>query len=456
MKPHFQKTLLLLSGLMAGSQLFAQTDTTQNKNFVKPFAPAGSFRTLSVGFETGILSDYTLFNIKTNYLTHRVQFGFGGFIKEQILPALGIQANLFVGKMEGYDAAYADANGVKYKQFDTKINWALSGSLVYTFANVDWRYHKSFLQPYAKIGAGAITYTPSYTVAGQTTTLTRGNNENFQELFIPVGVGTKINISRGINFDLGYDVNFVNATNLYALHNNTRNDRFSYAHAGIEFAIGSRKKPQLASYNPVSSMYYDYTMQNTALRSALDAQKAENEKLRSDLNATNANVTALNTKLTQDSDGDGVPDLFDKCPNTPAGTKVDGSGCPLPKAENVKVYVTEEDKKVVKDAIANLEFDLGKATIREHSLPSLDKVAELLVNKNFSLKLAGHTDNSGSAALNMRLSKDRAEAIKTYLVSKGANASRIEAVGYGMTQPIATNKTAAGRQQNRRVEFTLY
>jgi OOP family OmpA-OmpF porin len=70
--------------------------------------------------------------------------------------------------------------------------------------------------------------------------------------------------------------------------------------------------------------------------------------------------------------------------------------------------------------------------------------------------LAGHTDNTGSNDLNMRLSKDRAESIKAYLVNKGANASRIEATGYGQTQPIATNKTAAGRQANRRVEFTLF
>ena len=111
---------------------------------------------------------------------------------------------------------------------------------------------------------------------------------------------------------------------------------------------------------------------------------------------------------------------------------------------------------MVKDAISNLEFDLGKATIRDKSFPSLDRVAELLVNKNFSLKLAGHTDDTGSDALNLKLSKDRAEAIKAYLVSKGANASRIEATGYGESQPIASNKTAAGRQQNRRVEFTLF
>ena len=121
------------------------------------------------------------------------------------------------------------------------------------------------------------------------------------------------------------------------------------------------------------------------LQAEIDAQKAANDQLRNDLNTTNANLA----KFTADSDGDGVADFYDKCPGTPAGTKVDGSGCPLPVAQNVKVYVTEEDRKVVKEAIRNLEFDFGKATIRDHSLPSLDKVAQLLVDKNFSLKLAG-------------------------------------------------------------------
>jgi len=121
-----------------------------------------------------------------------------------------------------------------------------------------------------------------------------------------------------------------------------------------------------------------------------------------------------------------------------------------------KIIVTEADRKVVDEAIRNLEFDLGKATIRSTSNATLDRVAALLVEKNFSLKLAGHTDNSGSMALNLRLSKDRAESVKAYLVSQGANASRIEATGYGPNQPIASNKTADGRQKNRRVEFSLF
>jgi OOP family OmpA-OmpF porin len=160
-----------------------------------------------------------------------------------------------------------------------------------------------------------------------------------------------------------------------------------------------------------------------------------------------------------DDDNDGVANKFDKCAGTAAGTVVDGSGCPLKGPTTVvreRVIVTEADRKVVNEAIKNLEFELGKATIASKSYSTLDRVAALLVEKNFSLKLAGHTDNTGSMALNLRLSKDRAEAVKAYLVSKGANASRIEATGYGPNQPIASNATAEGRQQNRRVEFSLF
>jgi OOP family OmpA-OmpF porin len=83
-------------------------------------------------------------------------------------------------------------------------------------------------------------------------------------------------------------------------------------------------------------------------------------------------------------------------------------------------------------------------------------LAQLLIEKKLNLKLAGYTDYIGSVQFNLRLSHDRAEAVKTYLVSKGADESLIHAEGYGKSNPIATNKTARGRQLNRRVEFSLY
>jgi len=456
---NLKKTSLLLASLMAGSTLFAQTtDTTLTKHYVQPFSDGSAYRTWSFGLGAGIITPLTFVGGKQDYRGRGTQLGYSGYIKKQILHSFGLEADFLGGQIAGNGAPTTAPTG-PYASYSTQINWSAALQANITLANINWRHNQSAIQPYLTLGGGFMQFTPKvYNGSGARLALA-SNSTDFREFFIPVGLGFKFDIAPGVNLDLGYQMNFVNSDMVDGYAYGTTNDKFAYAHAGLEFALGSKSKPQLATHNPVSSMRYEYMVKAQNLQNQVDAEKAANAQLRSDLNNTNSALSVTNAnlaKLTVDTDGDGVPDLFDKCPNTPAGLKVDGSGCPLPKAENVKVYVTEEDKKIVKDAIANLEFDLGKATIREHSFASLNKVAELLVSKNFSLKLAGHTDNTGSAALNMRLSKDRAESIKSYLVSKGANASRIEATGYGMTQPIATNKTAEGRQQNRRVEFTLY
>ncbi|GGH06075.1 OmpA family protein [Mucilaginibacter phyllosphaerae] len=453
MKTNLKKASLLLTGLLAGSTLFAQTDSVQTTNYVKPFS-GGPVRTWSIGFNGGLLTPFTIFgaNGRQDFRQPQSEIGYGGYIKKQFSPTFALQADFLRGEVSGTrgQAGFGTPNS-----FNTKLDWSGALSANITLGNISWFHSKTSIQPYLTAGAGYMGYKTTITdAAGNTTPYANGAGENtINEWFVPVGLGFKVNLGPSVNLDLGYQVNFVQSDNFDGYNIGNSNDRFSYAHIGLEFLLGSSKTPAMATYNPVNSMRTEYVWQNAQtkamLQAQIDAEKAKNDQLRNDLNTTNANLA----KLTIDSDGDGVLDINDKCPNTPSGTKVDGSGCPLAKPV---VVITEEDRRVVKDAISNLEFDLGKATIREKSFASLDRVARLLVDKNFSLKLAGHTDNTGSKDLNMRLSKDRAEAIKTYLVDKGANASRIEATGYGQLQPIATNKTAAGRQQNRRVEFTLY
>jgi outer membrane protein OmpA-like peptidoglycan-associated protein len=160
-----------------------------------------------------------------------------------------------------------------------------------------------------------------------------------------------------------------------------------------------------------------------------------------------------------DTDGDGLINKNDSCPLV-AGP-ISNNGCPVvqkvekPK-EPVKVELTKEEEEVINKVFNNLEFETGKATIRESSFASLDELAKLLVKKpNFKLLIDGHTDNVGKAAYNMKLSQNRANSVKTYLVNKGIDASRITSKGYGLTKPIASNKTPEGRQKNRRVEFTI-
>jgi OOP family OmpA-OmpF porin len=440
MKLQLFKTLpVALAGLLIGSVASAQES---------PATSTTTFRTWSVGVNAGVLTPVSPLGGKNDFSNNKSGFGYGLYIKKQFTPYFSLRLDGVRGKLKGDNTeAYESGvvNNSPVKAFDTELSYSGSLNAVVNMFNIDMFKKENTLQLYASAGAGIAGYKPTITTASGTSLY--AGDKNIQELIIPVGLGAKFKISDAVNLDLGWTVNFVDGDNLDGYYRNG-NDRYSYGYAGLEFALGTGK--QLAFHNPVA-LTYDEALKAKqiaeGLKSDLNAQKADNAKLRAELN-----------DILKDTDGDGVADKLDKCPDTPAGTVVDGSGCPLKTPEKVieKVIVTEEDRKVVNEAIKNLEFDLGKATIRSKSFASLNRVAALLVQKNFSLKLAGHTDNTGSKELNLRLSKARAESVKAYLVSQGANASRIEATGYGMGQPIATNKTAAGRQQNRRVEFTLY
>jgi OOP family OmpA-OmpF porin len=412
------------------------------------------FRTWSIGVHGGLLTPRTIFgNANHQFQTPNEKLGYGGYIKKQILPALGLQADFLAGKVSELRRANGVGGYTAATGYQTNIQWSGALTAVYNLANVNINDANGVLIPYVKAGAGYMSSNAKTTGFTDPTANSGVYNEGW---FVPVGAGFKLGIAKGINLDMGYDVNFVKSTKFDGL-NGATNDRFAYAHAGLEFALGSKSKPQLQNYSSLAALRIQSKEESDELRRALSSaeQNAERDRMQAEKDR------AQYAKDMADDDGDGVANKFDKCANTPTGTVVDGAGCPLvaPKPQIIKetqVIVTEADRKVVADAIKNLEFDLGKSTIRPTSFPTLQRVAALLVEKNFSLKLAGHTDNTGSAELNMRLSKNRAEAIKTYLVGQGANASRIEAIGYGKDQPIATNATAEGRQQNRRVEFTLY
>ncbi len=105
--------------------------------------------------------------------------------------------------------------------------------------------------------------------------------------------------------------------------------------------------------------------------------------------------------------------------------------------------------------LQGVEFDTAKATIRPESFPRLDQVVEFLTHKKSArIEISGHTDNVGKPATNKQLSQQRAEACRDYLVKKGIDKSRIEAVGHGDEKPLAPNDTPEGRQKNRRIEAT--
>lgn len=178
----------------------------------------------------------------------------------------------------------------------------------------------------------------------------------------------------------------------------------------------------------------------------------------------------------QDADGDKVIDELDRCPTQPGPIEgcpdpdADRDGVPLPqdrcpdRAETRNGYddadgcpdeIPEQIKKFT-GVIQGIEFDRGKETIRPISTPTLDAAAKVLAEyPTLRVQISGHTDTDGDRETNVDLSKRRAESVKAYFVTKGLDASRIETRGAGPDEPIADNKTAAGKQKNRRIEFKL-
>lgn len=106
--------------------------------------------------------------------------------------------------------------------------------------------------------------------------------------------------------------------------------------------------------------------------------------------------------------------------------------------------------------LEDCNFETGKSVLQPESYAVLDELVAYLTRKDDErIELGGHTDNVGSAASNMKLSQDRANVVRDYLLSKGIDPNRVIAKGYGMTQPVADNKTESGRAQNRRTEVKI-
>jgi len=178
-----------------------------------------------------------------------------------------------------------------------------------------------------------------------------------------------------------------------------------------------------------------------------------------------------------DNDSDGIPDAVDKCPNKPEDYDgfQDADGCPDPDNDNDTVLdvddfcpntpgqpggakpgcpglvvVTAKEIRITQQ----IHFEFNKATIRSESFPILDAVQQVLSgNPTMTLEIQGHTDNVGPAAYNLKLSQSRADSVRMYLTSHGIDGSRLKSVGYGLTQPVVPNTTAANRALNRRVQF---
>lgn len=145
-----------------------------------------------------------------------------------------------------------------------------------------------------------------------------------------------------------------------------------------------------------------------------------------------------------DADGDGVLDASDRCPDTPADTRVDANGCPMSVAKVASIKL-------------KVNFGFNSAAVQDQYFDDLSELATFLQRfSDLQVNVEGHTDSAGPDAYNQSLSQQRAQAVVDYLVQQhGIAAGRLMAKGYGESQPVASNETAAGRAENRRVMATL-
>ena len=186
-----------------------------------------------------------------------------------------------------------------------------------------------------------------------------------------------------------------------------------------------------------------------------------------------AGLAALNG--CPDADGDGVADKDDKCP-TVAGPKAN-AGCPWPDTDGDGVLDKDDKCPTVKGTVANkgcpevsdevvkklndyaktILFDTGKFSFQKQTFPVLEAITAILKEyPTAKFSIEGHTDNVGKADFNQKLSDGRANAVKQYLIDNGIDPFRLTSKGFGMDNPIDTNKTAKGRANNRRVEVKLF
>jgi len=441
--------------LMAFGAAKAQTtDTTKmmpsDMASAKTFGGLSQYNHFSLGINVGVTNPVV--NLMTNSVAHsQPQLGYGASLRDQLSHFFGLSLDYNGGKVEGNDMTSEYINGVKtagdYPKlggdaFQTKFNQVTLNGII-DFGSVSFLHRQNAVDFYGSAGAGIVFYDPKYNRTGQGSGAPYANdyNKNVKELDVPVGVGVKFKLSDALALNLGYKVNFINGTNFSGFETYPVRSHYSYSYAGLEYTFGSSSKKNIDWVNPIAMMYDE--LYDAALRQEVKA-----------LEGRVTNVETAVADLKKDSDGDGVSDQFDKCPGTPAGTPVDGSGCPLPKIDTAAFCKFCQAKDTVA-MTGNVQFDFDSYVLRTSSYPLLDKKSADLKASMGMCTLAGYASSEGTLAHNMQLSKDRANAVKNYLINSGVEAKKLKAKGMGISNPIAPNSTEAGRELNRRVEFHM-
>lgn len=406
------------------------------------FGGRSQYRTWSIGVNGGVHVPSSAFGHGGTLLhngvndpwDYKVREFYGIQVRKQFSSWFGLQADVTRGRMIAHNETINPNS--PFQSAVTNFEYSASLNGVFQLATIDFLRRENAVNFYASVGLGYQEFITSRYASddGSGSALATDGNTEFKDcdLFVPLGLGVKFKLSDRVALNIGHTMYIPRSNELYGPPA-TGQSLYSAVYGGLEFSLGSRDKADLTWHNPVAMLY----------------DELKDESLRNELEALKQRVSTLEGTvdvLNRDEDGDGVSDRFDKCPGTPAGTVVDGSGCPINFPEP-----TQNEEAVV--SFQNIQFEFDSSVLKTESYSILDRLSSDLRSSGSNVTLEGHASAEGSDDYNMQLSKDRANSVKTYLVNSGVAADKVNTQGYGEERPVASNATEEGRVLNRRVEI---
>lgn len=419
----------------------------------KIFAGLRQFRSWSIGINAGVLTGSVVTGGENDFRKVAIDAGYGVSVRKQLGHIFGLQLDVLSGHMSGSVPRDYDEAITSYR---TELGYSTTISAVANIGSISYIKRKQSMSFFVLGGEGFLGFAPTVYYKDGTSFSTKylagalKNKVYIHEFTTFVGVGVKFRVTDRFAINTGYTENFIDDDFLDGIHNRETNgrdyqkDKFSYGYASLEFSIGKSSKPNIDWINPVSLMYNELEDHTS---------RDEFEKLQLRLNAIESTIA----ELKKDADEDGVPDYFDKCPNTPKGTVVDGAGCPVKIDSTLKeTTIKQQTIKETNEVMCNntVLFNYNSAEIMPAYFKMLDVIAmDLKANRDKSMVVSGYSSSEGTSNHNMHLSLERAQAVKAYLVKAGVDEKQLTVKSYGETKAIANNASEEGRMLNRRAQI---
>jgi OOP family OmpA-OmpF porin len=306
--------------------------------------------------------------------------------------------------------------------------------------------------PYLTVGGGIVNYFPTDLDGHRIP----GDYEYTAGVAPAIGAGITFFTKYDIDFDLGFQKNFMMSDYLEGWEYDDNNDSYWMAFLGVSHTFGKKKPEPVVIPEPV-------VVKPVVIPDPILNITPSTQNVSSMAGKTSFNIEANNPWTVSENEmwltvnpakgtGNGMLDImYEENPTyKPRTGKIYVSGGGL----NLTLTVMQEAKPLPPLVLKPVYFEFDKHVLTEEAMATLDEVlASLIHYPDTMLEIQGHTDNIGPKGYNQKLSVKRAEVVKEYLVSKGIDAMRLSAVGYGETMPIVANDSKDNRAMNRRAEL---